>query len=393
MHFASAEITNRDVDQAAEALTNQVRARFRGPDIDLLIVFLSPHFVSVAVRLLPLLRQALKPRVLLGCTGEGVISDRREIERQPAVTLIAGQLPNVQITPFVFQPRDWPSTLGDPALMYQAVGAHDEPQLIVLLADPLTTPVDEVLTTFNALYDGVPMVGGMASSAPTFGGNALLLNDRVRPGGAIGIALSGALQVDVIISQGCRPVGHPLTVTAVQKNRIVGIEGQPPTVHIHDLMQHLSQADRSLIQTNGLFIGRAVGTRSETLGRGDFVIRGVVALDRESGAISIGERVHEGATIQFHLREASTAEEDLEMMLMSQAFSDSPCGGLLFSSNGRGTRLYGHPDGDISIIGGVMGEVPLAGLFCAGEIGPIGDTNYLHGHAVSLALFRSTIPV
>jgi small ligand-binding sensory domain FIST len=227
----------------------------------------------------------------------------------------------------------------------------------------------------------------MASGSQRAGGNALLLNDRVLNNGAVGVALAGAFEVDIIVSQGCRPVGRPFTVTSARENVIYGLEDQPPLARIKDMVDGMASDDRMLLR-NGLFIGRAVGPDPDTLGRGDFLIRGVMGLDQETGVMVVGDYIDEGEMVQFHLRDATTAEEDLEMMLAPQLFFDPPCGGFLFSCNGRGTRLYDYPNGDISTIQKIIGDVNLAGFFCAGEIGPIGGKNFLHGHTASLALFR-----
>jgi small ligand-binding sensory domain FIST len=168
---------------------------------------------------------------------------------------------------------------------------------------------------------------------------------------------------------------------------IYSLEGEPPLNQLQKLARDLSPEDRRLLQY-GLLLGRAIASEQETLGRGDFLIRGVMGIDQQNGAMVVGDSIKDGETVQFHLRDASTAIEDLEMMLAPQLFYDSPRGGLLFSCNGRGTRLYDHPNGDITTIQKVIGDIHLAGFFCAGEIGPIGGKNFLHGHTASLALFR-----
>lgn len=388
MIFASATTTEHQTHAAVDALITQVRAQLPGQAPDLCVLFFSPHFGPQAAQVGRALRNRLNAGVMVGCSAEGVIGDSAEIERTPAVTLVAAHLPDVQITPFVFQPADWRTLLGNPLFLSRALDSPDDPRLFVMLADPFSTPIDQVLDAFNSLYPALPMAGGMVSSAEPAGGSWLLLNERVYMTGAVGLVLSGKLQVDVIVSQGCRPVGDTLTVTAAEQNVIYGIEGQPPLIHIHDLVTRLSEADRALLRTHGLLIGRAIRSPEHGLGRGDFLIRGVVGLDQQSGAIAIGDVVHEGETVQFHLRDAETAREDLEMMLLAQTFFEPPRGALLFSCNGRGTHLYGHPNGDISTITDALGQLHLAGCFCAGEIGPVGARNFLHGHTASLALFR-----
>jgi small ligand-binding sensory domain FIST len=282
---------------------------------------------------------------------------------------------------------DWRSTLSEAAVLRQMVNPPANPRLLLMLADPFTTPMDAVLEAFNAYFPGLPIIGGLASGSQRAGGNALLFNERVLNNGAIGVTFAGAFDVDIIVSQGCRPVGRPLTVTHAHENMIFSLEDQPPLAQIQELVLGFTPAERMLLQS-GLFVGRAVHSQLETLGRGDFLIRGIIGLDQESGVMVVGDTIETGETVQFHLRDASTAVEDLEMMLAPQLFFDPPCGGFLFSCNGRGTRLYDHPNGDIRTIQQVMGGIDLAGFFCAGEIGPIGDKNFLHGHTASLALFR-----
>lgn len=387
MRFASAITTEREVSNAVRALADQIKAQFTQGSIDLALVFLSAHFRAVVTDLVEDLQAYLKPTVLLGCTAEGVIGCQQEIEREPAISLVAAHLSGVELVPFKLQSADWQRTLGDESTLRHLVNTPAETKLFMILADPFTTPMDLVLETFNAYYPNLPVIGGMASGAHRAGGNALLFNDKVLNNGAVGVALTGALEVDIIVSQGCRPVGRPFRVTGARENVIFSLEGQAPLAHIQELVLEMTATDRVLLQ-NGLFIGRAIEAGRQDLGRGDFLIRGVLGLDQDSGVMVVGDTINQGETVQFHLRDASTATEDLEMMLAPQLLFDSPAGGFLFSCNGRGTRLYDHPNGDISIIQKVVGEVKLAGFFCAGEIGPIGSKNFLHGHTASLALFR-----
>jgi small ligand-binding sensory domain FIST len=176
-------------------------------------------------------------------------------------------------------------------------------------------------------------------------------------------------------------------VSSARRNEIYDLEGRAPLAWLQDLIPSLPEGDRALLQS-GLFVGKSVKPGQEVLGRGDFVIRGVVGIDQESGAIAISDSVIDGEIIQFHLRDAATAREDLELQLIPQMFRDRASGGLLFLCNGRGTRLYDQPNSDIALIQPNIKNVPLAGFFCAGEIGPIGGINYLHGHTAVLALFR-----
>jgi small ligand-binding sensory domain FIST len=399
MLFASATTTERESGSAVASLVEQVQAQLVGPaqldgqagmaTVDLALVFLSAHFTGQARSIAAELQAELRPGVLLGCTAEGVIGRHEELEGQAAITLVAAYLPGVRIVPFVFENTDWRATLLECVEFRRLVGAPDDTRLFVLLGDPFSTPMDDLLEAFNNAYPGLPVIGGMASGALRAQGNALILNDLANNVGVVGVALAGELDVDVVVSQGCRPIWRPFTISAAHWNEIYLLEERPPLVWIQDLMQDLSEEDRLLLQ-NGLYVGRAINLSDDDIGRGDFLIRGIIGIDRESGAIAIGDTVQEGETIQFHLRDAFTAQEDIEMMLIPQAFRLPPEGALLFSCNGRGTRLYDHPDGDISVIQKSLGGTPLAGFFCAGEIGPIGGKNFMHGQTASLAIFRSS---
>ncbi len=385
MQFFSANTTEHDVDRAATALVDQIRAQTDARDFDFAMAFFSANFTAVAPSGADRLHTALNPHVLIGCTCEGVIGKDQEIENQPAVTLVAARMPGVHLVPFSLDADDW-DTLEDAERFRALVATPDDTRLVVMVADPFTTPMDAVLGAFNAHYTGIPIIGGMASGAQRPGGNALMLNDRAFASGAVGVALAGDFEVDIIVSQGCRPFGRTLTVTEADENVIKSLEGEPPLKHIQNLVAQLSEDDQALLK-NGLFVGRAIET-GRALGRGDFLIRSLLGVDRQSGAIGVGDSIHAGETIQFHLRDQRTAEEDLELLLTPQALDAPASGALLFSCNGRGTRLYDHPNGDISTIQNVLGGVNLAGFFAAGEIGPVGGKNFLHGHTASMALFR-----
>ena len=391
MIFTSAASASKDVDEAVEELASRIHGDLGLAGVDLAVVFYSPHFAPAAGILGRSLKAALRPGVLLGCMGEGVIGGGHEIERRPAITVTAGRLPGVAMKPIEFSAGGWSSLLGDMEAFHEAVGASDETRLFILLADPFSTPMEPLLDAFNTAYPGIPMIGGMASGAPRPRTESLLMGDRALAGGAVAVALEGRIQADVIVSQGCRPIGRAFTVTSADENVIFSLEGDPPLHRIQEIINDLDEADRTVLE-NGLFVGRAMAPRDEHLGRGSFLIRGVMGVDRESGAVAVGDQIREGETVQFHLRDANTAREDLELMLTPQTILEKPRGGLLFSCNGRGIRLFDHPDGDVGTVLNLLGKLQIGGFFCAGEIGPVGGRNFLHGHTACLALFRPSAP-
>lgn len=389
--FFSALATQPDPADAIDDLAGQLKAQGFQAGIDkcdLALVFLSAHFTHQADILRRTLLNLVTPTVLLGSTAEGVVGNKEEIENQPSISLVLAQLPGVVLKPFALQEIDWSCMLLQPQDLVQLLQVPSDTQLFILLADPFSTPIDDVLQAFNLGYSGIPVTGGMSSGALRPNGNVLMLDGQVNQAGAVGVALAGALDIDIVVSQGCRPIWRPFVVQAANKNWIFQLERKVPLAWIQDLIPELSVEERALLQ-NGLFIGRAIRAEQENPGQGDFLIRGVTGINQQTGAIAVADQVQEGEVIQFHVRDAATAAEDLEMMLVPQVFLRPPDGALLFTCNGRGTRLYDHPDGDISIIRKNLGDIPLAGFFCAGEIGPIGKQNFVHGHTASLVLFRS----
>ena len=387
MRFASAETNEPLLQDAIHRLEARLRPQLGGAAPDLAVVFFSPHFSKQAAELRDELQVALNPRLLIGCSAEGVLGTQAELEEQPAIALLALSLPEAIITPFFLSPEDGWALLDSAEALRQAVQAPQGTRLFILLGDPFSAPVEDVLRAFERAYPGIPVVGGMASAADEPGGNRLILNEQVESAGLVGLALAGDFEIDLVVSQGCRPIGVPHTVTAAQRNVIQRLDGEPSLFMIHHLLDELNEEEQEQLNS-GLFIGKVANPQPERLGRGDFLVRAVIGVDRQSGAIAVGDFIQPGERVQFHLRDALTAKEDLEMMLIPQTFRGKPQGGLLFTCNGRGRRLYDHPDGDISVIKRSLGEFPLAGFFCAGEIGPVSGKNYLHGHTAILVTFR-----
>ncbi|MEJ2720054.1 MAG: FIST N-terminal domain-containing protein [bacterium] len=391
MVFASAVSTEPRADAASAEAAARIKTTLRGGTPDLVLVFASPHFVDDAPSIHDTIRRELDPRVLTGCHGEGVIGADREIEQSPAVSIVAARIPGGELSPLTLRAADLHKMLGRGGSLPNGEALPNTASLFVMIADPFTTAMNELLSAFNASFPGTPIIGGMASAARSPGGNVLFANDGIQKDGAVVVGISGSVNTDVIVSQGCRPVGPVFEIDDSRDNVILGLGGKPPLQQLEIIVGELTNEERDLLR-NGLFIGRAVDPKKEILGRGDFLVRGVVGVDPRSGSITIGDFVDTGDVVQFHLRDAATAQEDLEMMLTPHGLFGAPGGALLFSCNGRGTRLYDHPNGDVSVIQRFFPGLNLAGFFCAGEIGPIGGRNFVHGHTASLVLFRPAQP-
>jgi small ligand-binding sensory domain FIST len=365
-------------------------ARKLGPGpVSLALTFVTPHFASFYPRLHGLLTRYLEPETFLGCSGGGVIGDGQEVEHAPAVTLIAARLPNVRLTPFYVN-APLPDLDGPPDAWERLIGvrAQDEPQFVIL-ADPFSSRPEVLLAGLDYAFPNSPKIGGLASGATTPGLNALFVDEQTFTEGTVGVALSGDVAIDTVVAQGCRPVGELMQITSCRGNFLYELDGETALEVLRELFSTLEERDRHLAST-ALFVGVLMDEFREEPQVGDFLIRNLIGVDPHRGAIAVGENLQEGMRVRFHLRDARTSAEDLHAMLKSyeKALPENVSGALLFSCLGRGEGLYGRPNFDTGAFREHLGDVPVGGFFCNGEIGPVGGTTFLHGYTSSFGLFR-----
>ncbi len=367
-------------------------ARRLGPGpASLALAFVTPHFANFYPRLYELVDRYLEPGTFLGCSGGGVIGGGEEVERAPAVTLVAARFPDVRIEPFHLG-GPLPDLDGPPDAWERLIGvrAQDEPQF-VMLSDPFSGRPEALLAGLDYAFPNSPKIGGLASGATSPGLNALFLDEEVFTEGTVGVALTGDVAVDTVVAQGCRPVGELMRVTSCRANFLYELDGRPTFEVLQELFAALDEYDRRLAST-ALFIGVLMDEFREEPRVGDFLIRNLIGVDPRRGAIAVGENLQEGMRVRFHVRDAETSAEDLHTMLKSYEKSlprtEGPSGALLFSCLGRGEGLYGQPNFDTSVFREHLGDVPVGGFFCNGEIGPVGGATFLHGYTSSFGLFR-----
>jgi small ligand-binding sensory domain FIST len=382
MKWTSTASSQSDLGQATKEVVARVRAEL-GEAIDLAVVFLSPHHRARYPEIAGALRSDLRPRVLIGCSAGGVIGGGHEIEDEPGLSLSVAVLPGVELDPFFVSDAASATAAGS------ASRAGAEAPGFVLLADPFTFDAEAFVRGLDARYPSSAKIGGLASSGRRPGENVLYLDDAVHRSGLVGVALSGDVRLDTLVAQGCRPIGEPMFVTRSVENEVQALDGRAPLEVLQQLYESLDPRDRELFR-HSLFVGLVMREKSEVYRRGDFLIRNVAGLDAERGALLVGARVAEGTIVQFHLRDADTSAEDLEQMLSSLVPEQrhEARGALLFSCLGRGRHLYGRVDHDTESFRRHLGEVPLGGFFCNGEIGPVHGTTFVHGYTSSFGLFR-----
>ena len=391
MKWASTISTENSLEACIEEATQSIKTQLAGKSADLTIVFVSPHFAEQYNNIPPMIRERMDPGLFFGCSGGGIIGDGQEVEQRPAFSITAAHLPGVQIQPVRAETTELPDQDTGPSVWRDWLGvpAENHPHFI-FLADPFSFRGEEFLSGMDFAYSNSKKVGGLASGAQSQGGNALYLGDKVYSQGLIGVALSGNIELDTIVAQGCRPIGEPLKITQCHENMLQKLDNEPPMEVLQDINETLNDYDRNLMKSS-LFLGIEMDPLKDDPQMGDFLIRNLMGVDHQSGSLAIGAMLREGQLVQFHLRDKLMSAEDLNMMLTryhSGGKADDACGALLFSCLGRGQHLYGKPNHDTDMFKEKMGEIPLGGFFCNGEIGPVGNATFLHGYTSSFGIFR-----
>jgi len=365
-----------------------------GGGCDLLLVFCSYHHTAATAEAVETLRGVLAPKHVLGCTAESVLGDDQELDGIAGLSAMCITMPGARLHAFSGSPSA-PLPISRPGELVDRLGLEDDTRAVLMLADPFSTPITRLLPALNELAgagEPIPILGGMASGASQPGHNRIVLDDQVTDAGVVGITISGDIDIEFVVSQGCRPVGEPLVITAAEQNMITGLAGRPARAVLDEVAMQVAREDRSLLE-GGILVGTVLDEYKHRFGRGDFLVRSILGIPKQGDGFMVGEYPKPGQTIQFHVRDAKTAHEDLHLLLDAQQLQDHPFATLLVTCNGRGHRLFGHAGHDLSIVRQRLGTPPIAGFFAAGELGPIGARNHLHGHTVALTLFRQRNPL
>jgi small ligand-binding sensory domain FIST len=378
MPFASALSLHPDPAEATGEVVGRV-LELMAEAPDLVLLFCSPHHVDAVADIAGTVRALVRPGVLAGTTAVAVVAGEREVEDGPAIALWAARLA-ARPRPLRLTAARTPAGV---ALQGLSVSSLAPGEVILLLADPFTLPVDAVVEALATLDPPVPVVGGVASASGVPGGNRLVLDGEVSDGGGVGVVLPADVATTVVVSQGCRPVGGPMIVTAAEGNLLTELAGRPALERLEALVVGADPDERTRL-AGGLHLGIAIDEHRATFQQGDFLVRNLVGADREARALAVDQRVAVGTTVQFQVRDADAADDDLRARLAGMAGD----GALLFTCNGRGERLFGVPDHDAAVVAAALGSDAVAGMFCAGEVGPVGARSFLHGFTASVVVFH-----
>jgi small ligand-binding sensory domain FIST len=350
----------------------------------LALVFLSGDAQDAAHEVLHVVRRVTGARTVVGCSGAGVLTERRELEGESAAAVLVVQDDRLVARPIAIQ-----SLQGDGAALAREIGDAVESTVaeggsLMLLPDPRGFEPAPTLQGLAEVLGPVPVLGAVAAG---IGEPVELCNTESFAGGLAGVALSGPVPL-IGVAQGCAPIGEPYVITRAERNVVHQIAGRPALEVLREAMQSVENAEERIPRA-GIFAGLAMDPAKSPLERGDFLVRNLIGADPKSGAVAIAELVRVGQTIQFQLRDAQASREDLEAMLASlRARLDGRrvVAGCYFNCAGRGRGLYGEPDHDVTLIREALGEFPLAGFFGNGELAPVGRRNFFHNYTGALLL-------
>lgn len=343
---------------------------------DLVALFCAAQHSAAAHDLAEAIADLAPDAAIFGaCAADGVIGAGREQQGGAALGLLAATLPaGARVTPFhaqVGEGHDGPELVGLPAA---PAGS-----LAVALADPHSTPVEALIEGLGA----VPVLGGFAGLGG-HGAARLFTNGGCAEEGVVGIVLEG-LPLSAIVSQGARPVGPELVVTAAEGNLVLELAGRPALERVRQVVEELALTDQLLLE-NGLLIGLVIDENRPEHGVGDFLVRGVLGGDADTGALAIGDVPRVGQTVRLHVRDAESASRELAELLGRQQ-RDTSSAALLFACNGRGRNMFAESDHDAAAVARTLGSDAVAGCFCQGELGPVSGRTFVHGFTASIALW------
>ncbi|MFD1940480.1 MULTISPECIES: FIST signal transduction protein [Nonomuraea] len=382
--FADGLAVGSDLVAAAETAVRQALAGLSGP-ADLVCFFICGEDPDDVARA-GLRAMAVAPAAhVIGCSATGVIGDGQGVELTPSVSAWAATLDGGRLTTFALETL----SAEDRFVVIGLPERQVDDRVAILLADPYTFPTDAFVERSAEVLGDLPLIGGLANGLQGRGSVRLFADGEVYSEGAIGVLLSGEVKVSTVVSQGCRPIGPTMVVTGAEENLLLELAGQPALARLEDIVSDLDEDDRELV-ASGLQIGVAMDEYAEHHERGDFLIRGVLGIDPEREAVAIGDVVDVGRTVRFQVRDAATADEDLYDLLDAHREELGRVdGALLFACNGRGSAMFGTADHDAVALRDTLGAIGMAGFFAAGEVGPVGGQNHVHGFTASILVFSS----
>ena len=388
MSWASALGCGERLEAAVADAGEQLQGDTAARQPDLVFAFVSAAYDAAIEKLPQLLQPLFGNTLLFGSSAGGLIGGGSEAEEEPGLALLCGHLPDASFTTLQIEQATLPPLSASRENWWRLLDLEPESEAsFVLLADPGTIDAEACARGIDRAFPGSAVIGGLASGVQEPGAARLLASGEIHRTGGVLLALSGNVVIDPVVAQGCRPIGDPLFVTACEGNLIHELDGRRPRDLLTAMFATLDAADRARFG-DALCIGLALPGPRQVIGAGDFLMRNVLGLDPDSGALWIGSRIAANAVVQFHLRDGHSASQELEARLATAlAGRLPPVAALLFACAGRGRSMFGVTGHDSGTLRRMI-DIPVAGMFSAGEIAPIQGATFLHGYSSAFGLIR-----
>ena len=388
--FSVAAHWSDDFDEAGlRKWAENLRSQLSASQVSLGLVFMAPRFFPHAKQVLEILRVHARIPLLAGCSSTGLVAGVDEIEENAGVSLALYSLPGAELKEFYFTQSQVEESNGAGYWRLETGVEPEQTSGWLAFADPFHLDAESWLRGWNEAYAPLPVFGGLASGLPADQTTQIYLNGDVYEEGGVAISVGGDVKLAGVISQGCTPIGETWTLTRVEQNLIHRIANRPAYEVLAETVNKLPTEEQRKARGN-LFIGLVVNEYLEDFHRGDFLVRNLLGGDPQTGVLAVGALPRTGQTMQFQRRDAAAASEDMSELLArtrKQLGGAKIYGGCLCCCNGRGKNLFGRSGHDARLVQQQLGGIGLAGFFCNGEIGPVGEKNFLHGYTASLALF------
>lgn len=371
-----------DTAQAFMAAAEEAAAGLDG-GCDLCLVFAGAEHLEHASQILEIVHSRLAPAALIGCGANGVIGAGQELEGGAGAVVWALSAPGAVVEPMALTSV---SVDGGVALGGLSEDPGEHGGTMIVLADPASFSADALLAHLNDTCPAMPVLGGLAS-ASVQGSACLFIGEEVIDSGAVACSLAG-VEVLPCVSQGAVPVGPEMTVTGAEGNLVTELASKPALERLREVISDLDHREQALAD-DGLLLGIVIDENQPEYERGDFLVRPIAGVDPGTGAVAVANLMRVGQTVRVHVRDAASASDDLRDALATRALAlgdAGAAGALVFSCNGRGSHMFDAPGHDAEMLADVLGA-PAGGFFAAGEIGPVGGRNFLHGFTATMAVF------
>lgn len=356
-------------------------------DPHVVFAFVSPDWKPHLSELGEILQIHGHSPLVMGSSADGLVGVGQERENSSGLSLMFLHLPNTELKAKIVIEQEVEGSEDLVLCAESERGSEGQDGAWIVLGDPANLPAENWLRQWNAAWPNSPSYGGLASGNPAEDGFFLFRETGlIEDAAALLLHLQGGVRLESVVSQGCRPIGDPYTITEVNENVLIKV-GQRQAYEILEQAYETLEREEQETARGNIFAGLAVSEYIDEFKRGDFLVRNIIGGDPNVGVLALGAWPRVGQTLQFQLRDREAADEDFVLQCeQAQQEFGQPFASLLFTCAGRGLRMFDAPNHDAATLEEVFGKIPVSGYFCSGEIGPVGGTSFVHGYT-AVALF------